>query len=98
MLPCERQAPVAELVDAADLKSAAPKGACRFESGPGHQPSSLARSSGVMLSGMKSISTVLLLFAALSAFAAKAPKKPAEFKGPATMCNTGYALCIKARC
>src|SRR5207247_7484232 len=31
-----RRAPVAELVDAADLKSAVPKGACRFESGPGH--------------------------------------------------------------
>ena len=32
-----RRAPVAKSVDAADLKSAFPKGECRFESGPGHQ-------------------------------------------------------------
>ena len=31
------QAPVAELVDASDLKSLDPKGSCRFESGRGHQ-------------------------------------------------------------
>ena len=30
-------APVAELVDASDLKSLDPKGSCRFESGRGHQ-------------------------------------------------------------
>ncbi len=29
---------VAELADAADLKSAEPKGSCRFETGPRHQP------------------------------------------------------------
>ena len=29
---------VAEQVDATDLKSVRPKGLCRFESGPGHQP------------------------------------------------------------
>ena len=28
---------VAKLADARDLKSRAPKGACRFNSGPGHQ-------------------------------------------------------------
>src|SRR3954451_14990535 len=31
-----RAAPVAKLADARDLKSLASKGACRFESGPGH--------------------------------------------------------------
>ena len=30
-------APVAELVDARDLKSRGPRGPCRFESGQGHQ-------------------------------------------------------------
>ena len=38
--------PVAESVDATDLKSVAPKGVCRFKSGRGHQPP--ARSSGEM--------------------------------------------------
>lgn len=47
---------------------------------------------------MKNILTVLLLFTALSALAAEPPKKPAEFKGAATMCNSRYALCIKAPC
>lgn len=32
-----RGAPVAELVDASDLKSLDPRGSCRFESGRGHQ-------------------------------------------------------------
>lgn len=41
---------------------------------------------------------MLLLSAALPTLAAQAPKKPAEFQGPATMCNGRYALCIKARC
>src|SRR5438132_8319995 len=36
MLPCEEASPGGGMADAADLKSAAPKGACRFESGPGH--------------------------------------------------------------
>jgi hypothetical protein len=30
--------PGGEMVDAADLKSAAPYGVCQFESGPGHHP------------------------------------------------------------
>ncbi len=46
---------------------------------------------------MKNVLMVLLLATALSA-AADEPKKPAEFKGAATMCNTTYALCIKAPC
>ena len=47
---------------------------------------------------MKNILTVLLLAIALSAAAADEPKKPADFKGQATMCNSRYALCIKAIC
>jgi hypothetical protein len=47
---------------------------------------------------MKSILTALLLATALSTAAAEAPKKPADFKGEATMCNGRYALCIKAPC
>lgn len=47
---------------------------------------------------MKSISTLLLLLAAVSMLAAEPPKKPADFKGEATMCESRYALCIKARC
>lgn len=52
---------------------------------------------GAMIYIMKYIATVLL-FAALPLFAADPPKKPAEFKGEATMCNGRYALCIKAPC
>ena len=47
---------------------------------------------------MKNIYAVLLLALALSAAAADEPKKPADFKGMNTMCNTTYALCIKAPC
>lgn len=53
---------------------------------------------------MKYIMTVLLLATALSTLAdppKKAqpePKKPAEMTAPNTMCNTTYALCIKAPC
>jgi hypothetical protein len=46
---------------------------------------------------MKNILTVLLLAIALST-SAQEPKKPAEFKEAATMCNGTYALCIKAPC
>jgi hypothetical protein len=46
---------------------------------------------------MKKLLTLLLLAIALSASAAE-PKKPADFKGAATMCNGTYALCIKAPC
>ena len=48
--------------------------------------------------------TALLLATALPALAATPatssaePSKPADFKGAATMCDTTYALCIKARC
>lgn len=47
---------------------------------------------------MKNILTVLLLAVALPVAAAQEPKKPADFKGMATMCNGRYALCIKALC
>ena len=47
---------------------------------------------------MKKIYTVILLALALSSVAAEEPKKPADFKGAATMCNGTYALCIKAPC
>ena len=46
---------------------------------------------------MKNILAVLLLAIAPST-AAEEPKKPADFSGPATMCNGTYALCIKAPC
>jgi hypothetical protein len=45
-MQCNQHARVAKLADARDLKSRAPKGACRFNSGPGHHfredPSSAA--------------------------------------------------------
>lgn len=54
---------------------------------------------------MKSFMTVLLLATALSTLAetqpmgsGAEPTKPAEFQGQATMCDTTYALCIKAPC
>jgi len=55
---------------------------------------------------MKYILPVLLLAAALSTLAepptkkssVPEPKKPADFQGDVTMCNTTYALCIRARC
>lgn len=47
---------------------------------------------------MKNALMVLLLATALPAAADEEPKKPAEFKGGATMCNGTYALCIKAPC
>lgn len=47
---------------------------------------------------MKNVFAVLLLAVTLSAPAAEEPKKPADFAGPATMCNGTYALCIKAPC
>ena len=36
-------APVVKLVDTGGLKPLAPKGACRFESGPGHQHIAMLR-------------------------------------------------------
>jgi hypothetical protein len=55
---------------------------------------------------MKYILTVLLLATALSTRAeppttkssGPEPKKPADFKSDATMCDSTYALCIKAPC
>ena len=47
---------------------------------------------------MKKLYAVLLLATAFAVTAAEEPKKPADFKGAATMCNGTYALCIKAPC